>query len=111
MEQKRRKDMKAERTRQGLLDKPGLDLREPLHKPNSPRDIPDLVRINHKHIPRWLRVLSFDAARARGRPSLRRISGVVNDGADDLLAVEVRLNVRADLHLEVVEASLKRFKR
>jgi len=104
MERKRRKDIKAERTCQGLLDKSGLDLREPLHILNSLRDIPDLVRINHKHIPRWLRVLSFDAARV---PSLRRVSGVVNDGADDLPAAEVRLDIGADLHLEVVEALLK----
>jgi len=35
----------------GLLDKPGLDLRKLLHIPNSPLDIPYMVRINHKHIP------------------------------------------------------------
>jgi len=79
---------KAERTRQvqWAFDKPGLDLREPLHIVNSLRDIPNLVRINHKHIPRWPRVLSFDAARARGFPSLRQVGGVVNDGAGDLPA-------------------------
>jgi len=45
-----------------------------------------------------------DAARARGFPSLRQVSGVVND---ELSAAEVRLNVGADLHLEVVEALMK----
>jgi len=74
-------------------------------------DIPYLVFINYEHIPRWPRVLSFDAARARGFPSLRQVSGVIDDGADDLPAAEVRLNVEADLHLEVVGALMKRFKR
>ena len=69
------------------------------------------MRINHNRIPRWPRVLSFDAARARGLSSLRRVSGVTNDGADDLPAAEVRLNVGADVHLEVVEALMKRFGR
>jgi len=113
MERKRWKDIRQNVLVRcsGLLDKPGLDLREPLRILNSLRDIPDLVRINHKHIPRWPRVLFFDAARAQGFPSLRQVSRVVNDGGGDLPAAEVRLNVGADFHLEVVEALMKRFKR
>jgi len=95
----------------GPLDEPRLDLREPLDITNSLRDVPYLVRINHKHIPHWPHVLSFDAARARGVPSLRQVSGVTNDGTDGFPAVEVRLNVGADLHLEVVDALMKRFER
>jgi len=95
----------------GLLDKPGLDIRKPLHILDSLLDTPYLVRINHKYIPRWPRVLSFDAAPTRGFSSLRQVSGIVNDGAGDLPAVEVRLNVGADLHFEVVEALMKRFER
>ena len=70
--------------------KPGLDLRKPLYILNRLRDIPYLVPIDHKHRPR---VFSVDAARARGFPFLRQVSGVTNDGAGDLPAAEVRLNV------------------
>jgi len=73
----------------GSLDKPGLDLRKPLHILNRLRDVPYLVRINQKHRPR---VLSVDAAQARGFLFLRQVSRVANDGAGDLPAVEVRLN-------------------
>ena len=100
-----------ERTRQGLLDKSGLDHRKPLHILNNPMDIPFLIRTNHKHIPRWPRVLSLDDARAPGVSSLKQVSGVVNNGAGDPPGVEVRLNVGADLHLEMVEALMKRFER
>ena len=57
------------------------------------------------------RVRSFDAAQARGFPSLGQVSGVDNDGACDLPAVEVRRDVGADLHLEVVEALMMRLAR
>jgi len=71
MERKRRKEIKAEQC-SGLLDKPGPDLREPLHVLNGLRDIPYLACIDHEHIPRWPCVLSFDAAWARG---FRRLVG------------------------------------
>jgi len=61
---------------------------------------------NHEHRPR---VLSVDAARAQGFPFLRQVSGVTNDAVGDLPAAEVRLNIGADLHLEVVEPLMKRF--
>jgi len=70
---------------------------------NNLLDITYLVYINHKHILRWPRVLSFSAAREVS--SLRQVSGVVNDRVGTLP------RWMSDSTFEVVGALMKRFER
>ena len=62
-------------------------------------------RVNHEHAPRRARILPLQirAIRVAWGRVLGEVLRVVDDAPDDLPAAQVRVAVRADLHLEVVE--------
>jgi hypothetical protein len=87
---------------------PGLDLLQRRHILDRLLHVPHLIRVDHQHGPGRPCILPGKrrTARVARHVAVREVLWVVDDRADQLAAAQVIRAVRADFHLEVVEAGL-----
>ena len=86
---------------------PRLDGLEFLHVFDCLGNIPYLVGINHEHRASWPCILSLErgTVRVTALGAGWEVLQVVNDGADDQSATEVRIDICSNFHLDMVKSS------